>query len=93
MSVLTSSTRVSSYTTVQRARLLPNLGQVFVCVGQDVNPVQVIAQSLPRGGYYTMRVAEIFEISPDEIYEYLLVEPGASLRNGMPVVKKPGKLG
>ena len=93
MSVLTSSTRVSSYATVQRARLLPNLGQVFVRVGQDVNPVQVIAQSLPRGGYYTMRVAEIFEISPDEIYEYLLVEPGASLRNGMPVVKKPGKLG
>lgn len=93
MSILTSSTRVSSYTSIRRARLLPNLGQVFVRVGQDVNPVQVIAQSLPRGGYHTVRADEILNVQSDEIHEYLLVEPGASLRKGMPILRKPGKLG
>jgi hypothetical protein len=69
------------------------LGQVFVRAGQDVNPVQVIAQSLPSGGYHTLRVSEALDVPADDVYEYLLVEPGASLRNGMPLVKKPGKLG
>ena len=93
MSLLTSSTRVSSYTTIKRARMLPNLGQVFVRVGQDVNPVQVIAQSLPQGGYHTLRAAEILEVSPKEVLDYLLVEPGAALRSGMPVVKRDGRFG
>jgi hypothetical protein len=93
MSILTSSTRVSSFTSIKRARLLPNLGQVFVRIGQDVNPVQVIAQSLPRGGYYTVRADEILGVPVDEVFEYILVEPGASLRKGMPILRKPGKLG
>jgi len=93
MSFLTSSTRVSSYTSIKRARMLPTMGEVFVRVGQDVNPVQVIAQALPTGGYYVLRAGEILGVPTEEIQKHLLVEPGVSLREGMPIMRKPGKFG
>lgn len=93
MSLLTSSTRISSYTSIRRTRLLPNIGEVFVRVGQDVNPVQVIAQALPIGGYYILRASDILGVSSAEIQKYLLVEPGATLRKGMPIMRKPGRFG
>ncbi len=93
MSLLTSSTRISSYTSIQRTRLLPSIGEVFVRVGQDVNPVQVIAQALPVGGYYILRASDILGVSSGEIQKFLLVEPGATLRKGMPIARKPGRFG
>jgi hypothetical protein len=93
MSLLTASTRINSHTSIQRSRLLPNIGDVFVRVGQEVNPVQVIAQALPIGGYYILRASDILGVSAGELRQYLLVEPGATLRSGMPIVRKPGRLG
>jgi hypothetical protein len=93
MSLLTSSTRISSYTSIQRSRLLPNIGEVFVRVGQDVNPVQVIAQALPISGYYILRASDTLGVSSADVQKYLLVEPGATLRKGMPILRKPGRFG
>lgn len=93
MSLLTSSTRISSYTSIQRTRMLPNIGEVFVRVGQDVNPVQVIAQALPIGGYYILRASDILGVSSGEVQKFLLIEPGATLRKGMPIMRKPGRFG
>ncbi len=93
MSLLTSFTRISPNTTVLRTRLLPNLGEVFVRVGQDVNPVQVIAQALPSGGYYVIRATTMLGVSQNELQKHLLVEVGATLRQDSPIMRKKGKLG
>jgi len=93
MSILTLSTRINSYTSIQRTRLLPSMGEVLVRVGQDVNPVQVIARANARGGYYVLRAGDILGEPPEEIFRYLLVEPGAKLRKGTPILRKPGRFG
>lgn len=93
MPLVTTSTRISTRATIQRSRMLPHLGEVFVRVGQDVNPVQVIAQAVPDGGYFIFRASESFGVPESELTTYLLVEEGATLRKGSLLVQKKGKLG
>lgn len=93
MSLLTPSTRISAFTTLQRTRLLPNFGEVFVRVGQDVNPIQIIAQSLPNGGYFILRASKEIGVPDEELPRYSLVEIGAALRKDNPIIRKQGRFG
>ncbi len=90
MTVYTNATRIRLLTNIRRARLLPRAGEVVVPVGQDVNPVHVIARAIDASSYQVLRASEILNVPADKITELLLVKEGASLKRGTPLLRKSG---
>jgi hypothetical protein len=87
------TTVVQSLTRIRRDRLLPYPGEVAVRVGQEVTPVQVVARATEETGFYILRADTLLEVPAPEVAKYLLVEEGAALQRGMPILRKKGFLG
>jgi hypothetical protein len=88
-----STTIVKALTGIRRERLLPQPGEIVVRVGQDVTPVQVVVRATEETGFQIVRAHELLGVSPDEVEKHLLVQVGAALQRGMPLLRKSGFLG
>ena len=93
MELYTSMTKVRMLTNVRRARLLPRLGEVVVPIGQEVNPVHVLARATDIASYQILRAANLLSIPAKDLGEYLLVKEGDALKRGTPLMRKPGLFG
>ena len=89
----TNTTKVSLLTNIRRARLLPRAGEVVVTIGQDVNPVHVLARATDPASYQILQASELLDIPAERLSEYLLVEEGSALKRGTPLMRKPGLFG
>lgn len=93
MSCPTSVTVVKPLAHIRCERWLPVPGEVVVQVGQAVAPVQVVARApIPRG-FLILRASEALKVPPAEVARYLLVEEGVAVRQGQPLLRRPGFLG
>lgn len=88
-----TTTVVKALTRIRRERLLAQAGEIVVRVGQDVTPVQVVVRAAEETGFYIVRAHELLGVPPEEVEKYLLVQVGAALQRGMPLLRKPGYLG
>lgn len=93
MELYTSVTKVRMLTKVRRTRLLPRLGEVVVPIGQEVNPVHVIARATDVASYQILRAANLLGIPAKDLGEHLLVKEGDALKRGTPLMRKPGLFG
>lgn len=93
MELYTSMTKVRMLTNVRRSRVLPRRGEVVVPIGQEVNPVHVVARATDVASYQILRAANLLSVPAKDLDEYLLVKEGDSLKRGTPLMRKPGLFG
>ncbi|MBP7998333.1 MAG: hypothetical protein KA314_03095 [Chloroflexi bacterium] len=93
MDIFPGITNIKASATIKRERLLPRSGEVIMRIGQQVSPVQVIARTVERPRYIVLNASRVLGVPPQDVPRYLLVEEGASLIKGMPVMRKPGAFG
>lgn len=93
MDIYPGISNVKSLALIKRERLLPRPGEVTMRIGQQVNPAQIVARTIEQPQYTILNAARVLGVSPQDVPRYLLVEEGASLTKGMPVMRKPGSLG
>jgi hypothetical protein len=85
-----TTTVVKALTRIRRERLLPQAGEIVVRVGQDVTPVQVVVRATQETGFHIVRAHELLGVSPDEVEKHLMVQVGAAVQRGMPLLRKRG---
>lgn len=85
-----SLTAVQPYTKIRRERRLPQAGEVVVTLGEQVNPVQVVARTTQQRGYAIVPAAEILGVPAEEVSRYLLVEEGTAVQRNKPLLRKRG---
>lgn len=88
-----SVTTVKSNVRIRRERRLPQAGEITVSVGQEVNPVQVVARASQQRGYTIVPGAELLGVQPQDLPEYLLVEEGAAVQRKKPLLERRSLLG
>lgn len=93
MSYFPGVTHVKPLLKIKRERLLPRAGEVAVRAGMEVTPVQVVARTAQETGFQILRASEMLEVPPEDLHKYLLVEEGAALQRGMPLLRKRGLFG
>jgi hypothetical protein len=75
---------------IQRERLLPAPGEIVTGVGQEVTPVQVVARTPKDSEFLILNASEQLKITPEELAEFVQVEPKAAIEIGEVLVKKRG---
>jgi len=90
MDFLTHSTIVSPLTRIRQERLLPGKGEVLAKIGQVMTPVQVVARMPLKSNFQVVPVCRLLHISPEELANNLLINPGDMVEKGTPLVKKRG---
>jgi len=93
MKHLTRSTVVQRLTRIRRERLLPQNGEVVVRVGQDVTPMQVVARTALETDFYLLPASDQLNVAPADLSEYLLVDEGTIVEQGMTLAEKKQLLG
>lgn len=88
-----SATTVQGNVRIQRERRLPQAGEITVTIGQEVNPVQVVARTSRQRAYTVVRGAELLGVLPEELGDYLLVEEGTAIQRKKPLLEKRSLLG
>lgn len=78
---------------IRRERRLPQAGEITVSVGQEVNPVQVVARASQQRGFTIVPGAELLGVPPQDIHDYLLVEEGAAVQRKKPLLERRSFLG
>jgi hypothetical protein len=87
MLIPSSVTLIKALTIIRRERLLPTRGEVTVRVGQEVSPVQVVARASQVTGYQILSASTVLDVPAQEVEKYLLVQEGAALQRGMPLMR------
>jgi len=93
MKYFTRSTVVQSLTRIRRERLLPQNGEVVVRVGQDVAPMQVVARTALETDIYLLPASDQLNVAPEDLPQYLLVDEGTIVEQGMILAEKKQFLG
>lgn len=93
MQHLTHATIVQPKTRIRRERLLPQEGEVIVRIGQEVTAVQVVARGHQEARFYILPASEQLQVPPDEVPNYLMVEKGALIEQGTPLLRKKRLVG
>ncbi|UCG23592.1 MAG: hypothetical protein JSW55_15820 [Chloroflexota bacterium] len=93
MTHLTNMTRVRTLTTTRRMRVLPQAGQIVVPVGREVEPVHVVARGPAVSACAVWRASDVLGVAPEELEKHLLVEEGATLERGAPLMRRPATIG
>lgn len=92
MHIVSSQTAVTPLTRIRRQRILPQAGEVVVRVGQQVTPVQVVVRASSAAQFTIIPAGEMLGVPAEAIPDYLLVEEGAAVLRGTPLLRKPGWL-
>jgi len=69
-------------TLIQRERVLPQPGKVFVRAGQSVGPMDVIAETSLNPEYQLLNIARILNLPVSRIDRYLQCQAGDQLAHG-----------
>lgn len=93
MDIYPGISNVKPLALIKRERLLPRPGEVTLRIGQQVTPTQIVARTMGQPEYTILNAARVLGVPPQDVPRYLLVEEGATLTKGMPVMRKPGSLG
>ncbi len=93
MQVLTHSTFVETLSKIQKERMLPTGGDVIARIRQDVTPMQVVARMPKKLDFIILPVSDLLGISANALQKYLLVEVGATVNQGTPLIGKRGLFG
>ncbi len=93
MDIFPGITNVKALTTIKRERLLSRPGEVTMRIGQQVTPVQIIARTMAPPRYMILNASRVLGVPPEDVSRYLLIEEGASLNKGTPVMRKPASFG
>lgn len=93
MHIVSRQTMVKPLIKIRRERSLPRAGEILVRPGQDVTPVQVVARVSEQRGFYVIPAAEMLAVPAEEVKKYLLVEEGAAILEGTPLLQKSGLFG
>lgn len=88
MKYFTRLTVVQPLTRIRRERLLPQNGEVVVRVGQDVSPMQVVARTALETDFYVVPASERLGVTPEELPQYLLVDEGTVVNQGMVLAER-----
>jgi hypothetical protein len=64
-----------------------------VPVGRQVEPVHVVARGPATSAYVVLRASDVLGVAPDELGNHLLVEEGATLERGAPLLRRPATIG
>ena len=93
MNLFPGITNLKTLATIRRERLLPRTGEVIMRIGQQVTPVQIVARTMEQPRYVVLHASRVLGVPPADMNRYLLVEEGATLSKGTPILRKPGSLG
>lgn len=89
----TSATTVQGNVRIRRERRLPQAGELAVTIGQEVNPVTVVARSTRQVTYTILPAAELLDVPADDLADYLLVEEGAAIQRKKPLLERRSLFG
>ena len=78
----TPGLKVKQYTTVDKTRRLPILGEVFVKVGDTVDYEAIIAKTELSGDPEIVKASMILNMEPDVLPRYLLKKVGDTVEEG-----------
>jgi hypothetical protein len=84
---------VSAQTTIRKVRRLPIKGEVFVKVGDIVEPATILAQAMLPGPLQNVKLAEQLGVPPNEVPEYLLAKVGDMIEKDQPIAQSKGFFG
>ncbi len=73
---------------IHLTRLMPNRGEVNIQKGSEVSPTQIIARSYKSAKFYILEAGKIPGIEIADLDKNLLVEVGAPLEEGTPLIRK-----
>lgn len=93
MQLIPNLTIVKALMKIRRERVLTQPGEVVARPGQQVTPVQVVARALQQKSVTVIPAAELLGVPAGQLGKYLLVEEGAAIQKGTPLVRKTGLLG
>jgi hypothetical protein len=84
-------TQITPLTTVRRERMLPAPGDVFVRVGERVEPTQVVAHVDLPGDFRILPVARLLDVPVSRVKRYMRVHVGDEVQRGQ-IIAKRGRL-
>lgn len=93
MNQYSRKTIVQPLARIRRQRLLPKGGEVIVKLGQDVNPLQVLARAPLNMQYHVLTPARALNVSVEKLDEMLLVQEGEKIETGQPLAQKKRLIG
>ena len=67
---------------IRRQRLLPHNGKIHVRVGQEVQPQDIIAETMLHNGYIVIEAVKALNCSPDELENVLAVSVNQFVNEG-----------
>jgi len=82
-SAYTPGLTVSGDIVVRRVRRLPIKGEVLVALGQEVTPLQIVAQAMLPGVLQTIKIAEKLGIEPQDVQALLKVKVGDAIEKDL----------
>ena len=82
--------RMASVLNIRRTRQLPFPGQVFVSLGQDVSPEDVVAEALIPNGVLMLDIARGLSVSPSDALTFLVRDVGENLQQGDVIAENHG---
>ena len=88
-----SATKISSFTTIRRDRVLPEPGEVLVDPGDRVESTQVVARASIPGDFRILAVGRMLGILASEVQHSLQTELGSTVHRGDVIAKREGLLG
>jgi hypothetical protein len=89
----TAEAQVNPLTSVRHRRVLPVPGDVFVHVGDQVEPTQIIARADIAGDFRVLPIARLLGVPVPRIQRSLRVGPGDEVQQGQVIAKRRGLLG
>lgn len=90
MLVYPPQTIATPLTVIQRERLLPAPGEIFVHEGERVEPVQVIGRALVPAELRIVNVSRDLSVPASRVPKYLKVKPGQDVKKGEIVAELRG---
>ncbi|MBE9507273.1 MAG: hypothetical protein IMY86_04420 [Chloroflexi bacterium] len=83
-------TQVTPLTNVRRERMLPAPGDVFVRIGERVDPMQVVARTNLPSDFRILPVARLLGVPASQIKKYLRVKLRGVVQRGQVVAARRG---
>jgi hypothetical protein len=86
-----AETQVTPLTNVRRERVLPAPGEILVRMGDQVEPMQIVAQANVPGNSHMLPVARLLNVTSSQVKRYLQVQIGERVERGQ-ILARRGRL-
>ena len=89
----TPGLKVLNYSKVQKNRRLPIKGEVCKKTGEIVDAKEIVAKTNLPGNVHMVKVANLLNISPADIYDVLKIKEGDTVIKGDVLAENSGIFG